>query len=167
MTKHRRVVTLGSTEKVTVYFAKKSESKLMRLFAVLLYFFDKDFLNSCWTTLFNTIYVPGDQTFDDTFLRTYKSTIIHECTHVKQMKKYHIFFILTYLLPPFLSYGRYYWEREAYYNQLKSYSHNLSQKGLIWQIEAIADVLSSRKYLWAWPKKSIIKWYHKKFNLPL
>jgi len=163
----KRIITLSPTEKISVFFMRKEKSLLMRFFNLFLFLFDKKFLTGTWTTIFNTIYVPGEDKFDDKFIKRHQSTLIHECTHIKQMKKYHIFFIITYLLPPALSFGRYYWEREAYYNQLKSYKDRLTQEQLILQINSIAKVLSSSTYLWSWPEKSIKKWFFKKFNLPL
>ncbi len=114
-----------------IKFKKKTDSLMMKIFAFLLKPFAPGFMTDFWTTIGTTIYVPDaaevDTSTEDQFYTRFRSIILHEGQHIADFKRYHVWFILTYLLPPLLfAYGRFYWERRAYFLQLIMYAGNLT-----------------------------------------
>lgn len=103
------------------------------------------------TTIGTTVYVPSswDHYTDD----DRAGILVHERIHMRQYRRLSVpLFLLLYLfcfLPIGLAYFRYRLEREAYLEDLRR-GHSA---------EWIAEELSGRSYLFAWPwKASIIRW---------
>ncbi len=160
---------MEATERIYngIKFKKKGSSLLMKIIALLLSPFTTDFLYNYWTTIGSTIYVPDKTILDDTFYEKHENIIIHEFQHIKDHKKYHILYNITYLLPPVLNYMRFVWERRAYKVgldfELKTASDPIHHT--INQIEFISNALSGPGYLWCWPKKCVKTWFYKQYKI--
>ena len=142
----------------------KSESNLMKFLGWLLKPFNPFFLTHYWTTLFTTIYAPSYVDLDnEEMLYRYENMIEHEKVHIEDFKKYHILFLLSYLLP----YARFVWERRAYIKELDALLEKHDYFAFDRRLEEISSDLGGPRYLWAWRKKSIKKWFEKHFNYPL
>jgi len=102
---------------------RKSESRFMRLLAVLL-FFNKSFMTGFITTIGKYMWVPeGWESWRDDA----KCAVLrHERVHLRQQKRYGmVVYALMYLLwpfPVFWARGRTALEKEAYYESLQAYA---------------------------------------------
>lgn len=86
---------------------RKKDSLICRIFAALVYVFNRDFLSKGSFALFDTVYV-GDSTErvleSVTGRRAYCSTLVHEFTHLlDQQEDGKVRFILAYLFPQVLA----------------------------------------------------------------
>ena len=144
----------------------KSESKLMCFLGLLLSPFNPKFMTNYWTTLNNIVYAPSS--FDDVIDKPeahlhYLTIINHEKIHLEDQKQHPILFRLSYVVPPVMSYGRWYWERKAYLPELiKLYE---AQTSLFdYRLEQIINALGGPAYLWTWPKSWMRKWFLKEIK---
>lgn len=88
---------------------EKEKSWLMKALSILL-FFCKNFMTQYITTIYPKIYFPKDQTVINTKntpweIFFYLDILCHEFQHLKDRKKYWIFFNLIYLFPQILVVG--------------------------------------------------------------
>jgi predicted membrane protein len=81
-----------------VKIAEKSESKLMKAIAAVL-FFNKSFLTGYITTIGTTVYWPKADGIDG---RDFK-TLFHEAQHAYDYRKSPLWFVLSYLSPQVLA----------------------------------------------------------------
>lgn len=139
----------------------KSESKLMRFIGRIAKPFSPSFMQTYWTTLFTIVYAPSSFDInDEKSYHLHRTTLKHEAVHVADFKKYHIWFILTYLFPPTLfAYGRFYWERKAYLLELNDLIENHKYTTFYARLDQISNSLGGSNYFWAWPKSKIKKWF--------
>jgi len=143
----------------------KQDSKTMKFIGLLFKIVGVDFMNKFWTTWFGTIYVPATIDLnlinEDMFLKYHEGILEHELIHIQDMKKYHIWFYLTYICPPiFFAYGRFFWERKAYLPELKKL-RSVSELVFLSRLGRVVNTLGGPAYLWTWPKSSIRKWFLK------
>lgn len=145
----------------------KSESKLMKFINFFIKPFNDSFMTNYWTTIFTTIYAPlsYDEFIDNDFVPVSITRVIeHEKIHIADFKKYHVFFLLTYVFPPaIIAYGRFYWERKAYLPELQELKKNSSPR-FESRLERVCDVLSNSEYFWTWPRAWVKKWFLKKLS---
>lgn len=136
---------------------RKDHSRLMRVIGWILKRFKIDFMGSAWTTIGPKRIYASTRTplsiENHENLEQWEHIIRHELVHVKQAKKYPIFWQFSYLflfLPIGLAWFRWYWEREAYLTV------NIQKYGA--DPDAVADTLS-RMYLWPWPNSWMKRWF--------
>ena len=148
----------------------KSESKLIKFMNFFIKPFLYGFMDTYWTTIGTTTYAPTY--FDGLFLepeenlQDHKMVLEHELIHINDYKKYHIWFILTYLFPPFLfAYGRFRWESKAYLPELQSIIDSHQYSYFYTRLDEICNELDGPGYLWCWPKSWIKKWFLKKTEM--
>jgi hypothetical protein len=151
----------------------KEESWLMKVIAVLVWLFNRDFMTQYATTICNRIYIPRDL-----FGRDLRSLVVHEVSgHVKQCRwcglgihplvGFPIYAVLYLLLPIplFLAYLRYRFELAA---DAKAWKWALENGEPVERVrddsEDFAKTVASWDYLKPWPKSWVIKGFAKRFE---
>lgn len=142
-----------------VKLVRKDNSRLMRVigwfFNLFKWLTKFDFMEDAWTTVGGkTIYFPVDYPLSYEKLQGISSsevTIRHELVHIRQARKYPVWFQVSYLLFPifiFFAWFRWRWEREAYMVNIRAGA----------DIDRIVDILW-KVYLFPWPKPWMRKWF--------
>lgn len=122
----------------------KEHSKLMKLIGWLLSPINKHFNTSYITTIGTTIYAPGGLISEE--------VLMHELKHVDDFRRYHVWFIISYLLLFPLGPGfRAFWEWRAYKISLYYALQGLNKVERDLTIEYVISQFTTSLYGWMWP----------------
>lgn len=98
-------------------------------------------------TVFHYILVPWSREEFDMQKEHIYSTMRHEYIHMRDFKRFHVLFVLSYILPPAFITFRAYWELRGYtQNMLVEYEEHgeVSDRTVDW----IVDTFVGPNYLW-------------------
>lgn len=147
----------------------KSQSKFMKILNWFAEPINPFFMEKYYTTIFSTVYAPSsfDQFYnkEEKDLLEFKHIFEHEKVHIQDFNKYHIFYLITYFLPPFLSYGRFKWEARAFMPELKDLLESHQYSKFYNRLNDICNELASSRYFWCWFKKSMRKSFLKELKI--
>ena len=136
--------------KAQVKIVNKGDSKLMKIFAILLRPISPAFMTDFYTTVGETIYIPEGVKVPPA------QVVIHEFVHIKQLHTWGILFWILYalVLPLGFSPFRFHWELEAYLTDGRD-PHE------------ILRLLSGKDYGFAMPRPLAKKWIELRTKTPL
>jgi hypothetical protein len=150
------VIVLLRSEFPKLKIIPKSESKLMKLLALVM-FWNPSFMDAFTVVFGNNVYMPQriigtDQGAD--ILR-------HEAVHMRDSKKYHIFYALSYIILPIGPSGRAFWEFRGYKESMRAeyerYGRVFDQSIDFW-----VSQFTGPNYLFMFPfPKTVRKWFEK------
>lgn len=135
------------------FIVNKNDSKLMKAIAVILKPFCPTFMTNFTTTIGRTIYCPNGQIME--------SVLAHELVHVADFKKYHVWFVFSYLLfPPMFITMRAFWEKRAYKETIRCFLKDYPNGDMSFFKDFLVSQFTGSNYLWMdVRKKSVEKWF--------
>jgi len=133
----------------------KDKSRLMRVIGWFLGLFGLDFMGKFWTTVSGkTIWAHVGADLSN--LDRYAGVIRHELVHIRQARRWPVWFQVSYLLFPLpigLAWCRWYWERKAFMVDIEAGRLTVDQAvDMLW------------RYGWPWPKSLMRKWFDRQFE---
>lgn len=135
----------------------KDESGLQRLIALLVRPFNATYLTEYTTVLFGRVYVPNRAFLADMSRESLFALLCHEAVHLRDARRFPVFFQLSYLLLPPLGPGfRALWE-------WRGYSETLRVELALWgeipdaMLDRIADRFAGPDYLFMWPARRTVR----------
>jgi hypothetical protein len=133
---------------------RKEESLLFNFLYWILFmkYWHPDFMDSYATTIFNTIYIPGE------IIGTRVGYVVlrHELVHVADSNRYPFLYQLSYLflLPSLFSF-RAYWEYRAYCENLRV-EYEMFGSVRMEAINYYSQLFCDNSYIWMLPFKSFM-----------
>lgn len=141
-------------------YIAKDESTLMRAIGAVLSPFNDRFMESYFTTIGQTIYLPRKvKLTDPEWTRRWGVSLAHEDDHRALFHKWGVIplglFYLFFPIPIGLCWGRWVVERRAYL--LNILAHPREERRAV--IDRIVNQLCGPGYLYTWPKSWARKWF--------
>jgi hypothetical protein len=85
----------------------------------------------------------------------------HEAVHMRDSKKYHAFYLLSYIMLPIGPSGRAFWEYRGYCESMKAY-YERHKEIPDWLIEFYVSQFTTSSYLWMFPFPKVVRhWFWK------
>jgi hypothetical protein len=129
----------------------KSESRLQRLIGFCVRPFNRTYLTEYTTVMFGRVYLPDRACLAEMSREAVYTLLCHEAVHLRDARRFPVFFQLSYLLLPPVGPGfRALWEWRAYRETLRV---DYALWGMIpdAQLDRIADRFAGPDYLFMWP----------------
>lgn len=137
----------------------KSESRLQRWIAGLVRPFNRTYLTEYTTVMFGRVYLPDRGCLPPHGMsrESLYALLCHEAVHLRDARRYPLFFHLSYLLLPPVGPGfRAFWE-------WRGYRETLRVEYALWgeitdaHLDSIADRFAGSDYLFMWPFRHAVR----------
>ena len=140
-------------------YVRKDDSALMRAIGVLLSPFNERFMESYFTTIGQTIYLPR-KTYDVDWRERFKTSLKHEDDHREFFYEWGVvptaILYLLFPVPVGYCYGRWVFERRAWLINIRA---RAPADRPTYIINVVVPKLCGPDYLWTWPRRPARDWF--------
>ena len=135
----------------------KDESPLQRLIARVVHPFNPTYLTEYTTVMFGRIYLPSRGFLDEMSRESLYGLLRHEAVHLRDARRFPVFFQLSYLLLPPVGPGfRAYWEWRGYRETLRA-EYEVWGEVPDALLDRIADRFAGPDYLYMLPLRGWVR----------